>query len=216
MATAAFILIAYLIGSLSFALIVSRAFGLPDPRTYGSGNPGATNVLRTGRMLAALLTLTGDAGKGWLGVFLAQRFAAAYGVDATGVAACVVAVFFGHLFPVFFRFKGGKGVSTVGGILLAIHPWLGLAAIATWIIVAFFFRYSSLAAIVSAVFAPAYAFFMSLRGFDLGSMLPAVVLMSALLVWRHTGNILNLVAGRESKIGEKKDSGSGIQDRGSG
>jgi len=216
MATAAFILIAYLIGSLSFALIVSRAFGLPDPRTYGSGNPGATNVLRTGRMLAALLTLTGDAGKGWLGVFLAQRFAAAYGVDATGVAACVVAVFFGHLFPVFFRFKGGKGVSTVGGILLAIHPWLGLAAIATWIIVAFFFRYSSLAAIVSAVFAPAYAFFMSLLGFDLGSMLSAVVLMSALLVWRHRSNILNIAAGRESKIGEKSDSGSGIQDQGSG
>src|SRR6266571_4021638 len=127
MATAAFILIAYLVGSLSFAVIVSRAFGLPDPRTYGSGNPGATNVLRTGRMLAALLTLAGDAGKGWLAVYLAQRFAAAYGVDATGVAACAVAVFFGHLFPVFFRFKGGKGVSTAGGILLAIHPWLDVA-----------------------------------------------------------------------------------------
>ncbi len=184
MPAAVFILIAYLIGSLSFAVMVSRAFGLPDPRTYGSGNPGATNVLRTGRMLAALLTLAGDAGKGWLAVYL---------------------VFFGHLFPVFFRFKGGKGVSTAGGILLAIHPWLGLAAIATWIIVALFFRYSSLAAIVSAVFAPAYAFFMSLLGFDLGSMLPAVVLTSALLVWRHKSNILNLVAGREGRIGEKRD-----------
>src|SRR6266852_6046324 len=147
MATAAFILIAYLVGSLSFAVIVSRAFGLPDPRTYGSGDPGATNVLRTGRMLAALLTLAGDAGKGWL----------------------------------------------------------GLAAIATWVIVALFLRYSSLAAIVSAVFAPAYAFFMSLLGFELGPMLPAVLLMSALLVWRHKSNILNLVAGREGRIGEKRD-----------
>src|SRR5207302_8942410 len=150
----------------------------------------------------------GDAGKGWLVVYLAQRFAAAYGVDATGVAACAVAVFFGHLFPVFFRFKGGKGVSTAGGILLAIHPWLGLAAIATWIIVAFFFRYSSLAAIVSAVFAPLYAFFMSLLGFELGLMLPAVILISALLVWRHKTNILKLVAGKERRIGEKRESAS--------
>src|SRR5438445_6578988 len=202
MPAAAFILTAYLIGSLSFAVIVSRAFGLPDPRTYGSGNPGATNVLRTGRMLAALLTLTGDAGKGWLAVYLAQRFAAAYGVDATGVAACAVAVFLGHLFPVFFRFKGGKGVSTAGGILLAIHPWLGLAAIATWIIVALFFRYSSLAAIVSAVFAPLYYFFL----FGAREVLPALIFMSALLLWRHKTNILKLVAGEEHRIGEKRDS----------
>ena len=216
MATAAFILIAYLIGSLSFAVIVSRAFALPDPRSYGSGNPGATNVLRTGKKLAAVLTLIGDGGKGWLAVFLATRYAADYGLDATGVAACAVAVFFGHLFPVFFGFKGGKGVSTAGGILLAIHPWLGLATLATWIIVALLFRYSSLAAVVAAVFAPVYAFFMSRLGFDLGSTFPAVVLMSALLVWRHKNNILNLAAGRESKIGEKKDSGSRIQDQGSG
>src|SRR5437867_11220662 len=204
MATAVFILIAYLIGSLSFAVIVSRAFALPDPRSYGSGNPGATNVLRTGKKLAALLTLIGDGGKGWLAVFLALRDAAEYGVDATGVAACGVAVFLGHIFPVFFRFKGGKGVSTAGGILLAIHPLLGLATLATWIIIALFFRYSSLAAIVSAVFAPAYAFFMSLLGFDLGSMLPAVVLTSALLVWRHKTNILKLVAGKERRIGERE------------
>src|SRR6266478_5149544 len=202
MSAAAFISLAYLIGSVSFAVIVSRAFGLPDPRTYGSGNPGATNVLRTGRMLAALLTLAGDAGKGWLAVYLAQRFAAAYGVDATGVAACAVAVFFGHLFPVFFRFKGGKGVSTAGGILLAIHPWLGLAAIATWIIVALFFRYSSLAAIVSAVFAPLYYFFL----FGAREVLPALIFMSALLLWRHKTNILKLVAGEEHRIGEKRDS----------
>jgi len=205
MVTAAFIVVAYLIGSVSFAVIVSRAFRLPDPRTYGSGNPGATNVLRTGRKLAALLTLIGDGGKGWLAVFLATRYAAGYGLDATGVAGCAVAVFLGHLFPVYFGFRGGKGVSTAAGILFAIHPWLGLATIATWIIIALFFRYSSLAAIVSAVFAPIYAFFMTLLGFELGSMLPAVMLLAALLVWRHKSNILNLAAGKERRIGQKQD-----------
>ncbi len=208
MATAVFILIAYLIGSLSFAVIVSLAFGLPDPRSYGSGNPGATNVLRTGKKLAALLTLIGDGGKGWLAVFLAARYAASYGVDATGVAACAAAAFLGHVFPVFFRFRGGKGVATAGGILFAVNPLLGLATLATWIIVALFFRYSSLAAIVSAVFAPLYAFFMSLLGFELGFMLPAVILISALLVWRHKTNILKLVAGKERRIGEKRESAS--------
>src|SRR5712692_4431642 len=204
MATAAFVLIAYLIGSLSFAVIVSRAFGLPDPRSYGSGNPGATNVLRTGRKLAALFALIGDGGKGWLAVFLAARYAAGYGVDATGVATCAVAVFLGHLFPVFFRFKGGKGVSTAGGILLAIDPWLGLATLATWIVIALLFRYSSLAAIVSAVFAPLYYFFL----FGAREVLPALILMSALLLWRHKANILKLVAGEEHRIGEKRDSAS--------
>ncbi len=204
MATAAFVLIAYLIGSLSFAVIVSRAFALPDPRSYGSGNPGATNVLRTGRKLAALLTLIGDAGKGWLAMFLAARYATGYGVDAMGVAACAVAVFLGHIFPVFFRFKGGKGVSTAGGILLAINPWLGLATIATWIVIALFFRYSSLAAIVSAVFAPLYYFFL----FGAREVLPALIFMSALLLWRHKTNILKLVAGEEHRIGEKRDSAS--------
>ncbi len=204
MATAVFILIAYLIGSLSFAVIVSRALGLPDPRSYGSGNPGATNVLRTGKKLAALLTLIGDGGKGWLAVFLAARYAASYGVDATGVAACAVAVFLGHISPVFFRFRGGKGVSTAGGILLAVHPWLGLAALATWIVIALFFRYSSLAAIVSAVFAPLYYFFL----FGAREMLPALILMSALLVWRHKTNIRKLVAGKERRIGEKRESAS--------
>src|SRR5712675_1735337 len=200
MATAVFILVAYLIGSLSFAVIVSRAFGLPDPRSYGSGNPGATNVLRTGKKLAALLTLIGDGGKGWLAVFLALRYAAEYGVDATGVAACAVAVLLGHNFPVFFRFKGGKGVSTAGGILLAIHPWLGLATVATWIVIAVLFRYSSLAAVVAAVFAPLYYFFL----FGAREMLPALILMSALLLWRHKTNLLNLVAGKEGRIGERK------------
>lgn len=202
MASAAFVFIAYLIGSLSFAVIVSRAFGLPDPRSYGSGNPGATNVLRAGRKLAALLTLIGDGGKGWLAVFLAARYAAGYGVDAAGVAVCAVAVFLGHLFPVFFGFRGGKGVSTAGGILFAIDFWLGLATLATWIIVALFFRYSSLAAIVAAAFAPLYYFFL----FGAREGLPVLVFMLALLVWRHKSNILNLLAGKERRIGEKRES----------
>jgi glycerol-3-phosphate acyltransferase PlsY len=207
MATAAFIAVAYLIGSLPFAVVVSRALRLPDPRTYGSGNPGATNVLRTGRKLAALLVLIGDGGKGWLAVFLAQRYAADFGVDAIGVAGCAVAVFLGHVFPLYLGFKGGKGVATAAGILLAIHPWLGLATLATWIIIAFFFRYSSLAAIVSAVFAPMYAFLMVLLGFQLGYMLPAVILIAALLVLRHKTNILDLAAGRERRIGEPRGQG---------
>jgi len=202
MATAAFALAAYLLGSLSFAVIVSRVFSLPDPRSYGSGNPGATNVLRTGRKLAALLTLLGDGGKGWLAVFLATRYAPDYGVDATGVATCAIAVFLGHVFPVFFRFAGGKGVATAGGILLAIHVWLGAAALATWIVVAAFMRYSSLAAVSAAGLAPLYAYLL----FGMSPALPAVILISALLVWRHKRNILNLVAGKESRIGEKRDS----------
>ena len=204
MVIAAFVVAAYLIGSLSFAVIVSRAFGLPDPHTYGSRNPGATNVLRTGKKLAALFTLIGDGGKGWLAVFLASRYAAEYGVDATGVAACAVAVLLGHIFPVFFRFRGGKGVSTAGGILLAVNPWLAVATIATWVVIALFFRYSSLASIVSALFAPLYYFFL----FGARDVLPALIVMSSLLIWRHKANILRLVAGEERRIGEKRDSAS--------
>ena len=200
MATAAFVTVAYLIGSLSFAVIVSRALSLPDPRSYGSGNPGATNVLRTGRKLAALLTLIGDGGKGWLAVFLATRYAPDYGVGAAGVATCAIAVFLGHVFPVFFRFSGGKGVATAGGILLAVNVWLGAAAFATWAVVALFFRYSSLAAVSAAGLAPLYAFLL----FGMSPALPAVILISALLVWRHRTNMVNLVTGRESRIGEKK------------
>jgi glycerol-3-phosphate acyltransferase PlsY len=210
MATAAFILIAYLIGSLSFAVRVSRLSGLPDPRTYGSGNPGATNVLRTGRKAAALVTLAGDGGKGWLAVVLAQRFGADYGVDANGIAACAVAVFVGHLFPLFFGFKGGKGVATALGILLAINVWLGLASLATWSVIAAIFRYVSLASLVAAVFAPLYAFFL----FGASAALPAVILMSALLVWRHRSNVLRLAAGKESRIGERQDPESKNQDQG--
>jgi acyl phosphate:glycerol-3-phosphate acyltransferase len=197
------IIAAYLIGSLSFAVIVSKLFGLPDPHTYGSGNPGATNVLRTGKKAAALLTLLGDGAKGWFAVWLAQRYATEFGLMQIALAGVAIAVFFGHLFPIFFKFKGGKGVATAAGILLAISPWLGLATLATWLIIAIFFRYSSLAALVSSVFAPLYTFFL----FGLQSpYLLAVILMCALLVWRHKENITKLLNGTESKLGAKKKS----------
>jgi glycerol-3-phosphate acyltransferase PlsY len=196
MTTAALIFVAYLLGSLPFAVIVSKALGLPDPRSYGSGNPGATNVLRTGRKLAALLTLVGDGGKGWLAVFLAVR----YGTDAIAVAGCAFFVFLGHLFPVFLRFKGGKGVATAAGVLFALDPWLGAAAAATWLVVAVASRYASLASIVAGVVAPACAYFMAVQA---GAVL-ALALIGALIVWRHKGNIVNLAAGRERKIGQKE------------
>ena len=203
--TAIAITVAYLIGSLSFAVIVSWAMGLPDPHSYGSGNPGATNVLRTGKKLAAILTLLGDAGKGWFAVWLAQKFAADFGLTPIAIAGVVIAVFLGHLFPVYFKFLGGKGVATAFGILLAINVWLGLASLSTWIIIAFFFRYSSLAAIVASVFAPLYCFFL----FGFSAALPAVILMSALLVWRHRENIRKLMAGTESRLGAKKPDADG-------
>jgi acyl phosphate:glycerol-3-phosphate acyltransferase len=192
--------LAYLIGSISFAVVVSRFYGLADPRTYGSGNPGATNVLRSGNKAAAVLTLVGDALKGWVAVFLVQKFGPLYGLVEGTVALVALAVFLGHLFPVFFRFKGGKGVATALGILLAIDPWLGLATLGTWIIIAGFFRYSSLAAVVSALFAPLYhAMF-----WEMGETTLAIGLMSLLLLWRHGENIGKLIAGKESRIGQKK------------
>jgi acyl phosphate:glycerol-3-phosphate acyltransferase len=197
---AAFILIGYLIGSLSFAVIVSKAFGLPDPHTYGSANPGATNVLRTGNKLAAVLTLLGDGIKGWLAVFLAQRSAWHFGVDDAGIAAVAAAVFVGHLFPVFHRFKGGKGVATAAGALFALDWHVGLGTLVTWLVIAFFFRYSSLAALVAAAFAP-FATALVL-GFNV--YVAAVAAISVLLVWRHAANIRKLFAGTESRIGEKK------------
>ena len=199
-ATVIFALAAYLIGSISFAVVVSRAMGLADPRTYGSGNPGATNVLRSGNKKAAILTLLGDAAKGGLAVWLAQWLAPRFGVDETGIALVVIAVFLGHLFPVFHRFEGGKGVATAAGILLALNVWLGLATLATWLIIAVFFRYSSLAALVSAVFAP--FFYVLMNGFDW--IAGAVALMAVLLIARHRANIAKLLAGKESRIGEKK------------
>jgi len=199
-ATFVFILIAYLIGSLSFGVIVSKAFGLPDPHTYGSGNPGATNVLRTGNKLAAVLTLIGDGAKGWLAVFLARAFAWKFGVDDVGIAAAALAVFVGHLWPVFFRFQGGKGVATAAGILFALDWRIGLGTLATWLIIAFFFRYSSLAALAAALFAP---FFTALvLGFNVYAA--AVLAIAVLLVWRHAENIRKLAGGTESRIGQKK------------
>lgn len=201
MATIVFTVAAYLIGSLSFAVIVSGIFGLPDPHSYGSGNPGATNVLRTGRKLAAALTLAGDTGKGALAVVLARYFAADFGVDMTGIALVALAVFLGHVYPLFFGFRGGKGVATALGILGALDPWLGLATLLTWLVVVLLFRMVSLASIVAAVFAPFYTAWL----FGSASpLLPGVLALAALLVYRHRENIQRLLAGRESRIGAKR------------
>ena len=194
------IVLAYLIGSLSFAVIVSWAMGMPDPHTYGSGNPGATNVLRSGKKLAALLTLVGDAGKGWFAVWLAKTFAADFGLNEATIAGVVVAVFLGHLFPVFFKFLGGKGVATAAGILVAIDPRMGFSILATWLVVAFVFRYSSLAAMVATLASPLFCYYF----LGASAYLPAVIFMSVMLVWRHKENIRKLLNGTESKIGEKK------------
>jgi glycerol-3-phosphate acyltransferase PlsY len=201
MATTVFVVAAYLIGSLSFAVIVSRMFGLPDPHSYGSGNPGATNVLRTGKRLPAALTLAGDSGKGALAVILARYFAADFGVDMSGVALVALAVFLGHVYPVFFSFRGGKGVATALGILCAVNLWLGLATFASWLIIMLFFRMVSLASIIAAVFAP---FYTGLLFGTASPLLPAVTAIAALLVYRHKENIRRLLAGEESRIGAKK------------
>ena len=200
MNTVIFAVVAYLIGSVSFALLTSKIFGLADPRTYGSKNPGATNVLRTGNKKAAILTLVGDAAKGWLAVWLAQRMAAQYGVGEGGIALVCLAVFIGHLWPIFSRFVGGKGVATALGVLIGISPWLGLAVLLTWLVVAFLFRYSSLSALLAANLAPVYyAIF-----FGIDAKFGAVAIMSGLLIIRHKQNIVNLLTGKESKIGSKK------------
>jgi glycerol-3-phosphate acyltransferase PlsY len=196
---------AYLMGSLSFAVIVSGVMGLNDPRTYGSKNPGATNVLRSGSKPAAIVTLFMDGFKGWLPVMLVRWFGKPYGLDEGTMAMVGLAAFFGHLWPVFFRFQGGKGVATALGVLLGISGWLGLATMLTWVIVAFFFRYSSLASLVSAVFAPVYYVFGGGVVWYLEkSVLLAISIMSLLLVWRHAENISKLIKGTESKLGKKK------------
>ncbi|MDQ1923180.1 glycerol-3-phosphate 1-O-acyltransferase PlsY [Massilia pseudoviolaceinigra] len=199
MNTAIFTIVAYLIGSISFAVVMSRLFSLSDPRTYGSKNPGATNVLRSGNKGAAIATLIGDAAKGWFAVWLAVRLSGEYGVGTAGIALVAVAVFLGHLWPVFFRFVGGKGVATILGVLIGINVWLGLAVLATWLVVAFVSRYSSLAALVAAILAPIYYGL----AFGIDELFFAVVAMSSLLLYRHTQNIANLMAGKESKIGSK-------------
>lgn len=200
MLTIVFVIAAYLLGSISFALITSKLFDLPDPRTYGSGNPGATNVLRSGKKVAAALTLIGDAAKGWLAVFLAIQFSPP-DVSYTMLAAAVaLAVFIGHLFPIFLRFKGGKGVATALGVLLALNVWVGLGGLATWMFMALVFRYSSLAALTAAVTTPVYAFLLGLPH----EWVLASGILSLLLIWRHKSNIQNLLAGKEAKIGKSK------------
>jgi glycerol-3-phosphate acyltransferase PlsY len=203
------VLIAYLIGSVSFAVVVSRAMGLPDPRTFGSKNPGATNVLRTGRKVAAALTLFGDSAKGWLAVFLAETMFATAVPPVYKMSLVAVAVVIGHMYPVFHRFQGGKGVSAALGVLLALNGWLALGTLATWVIIASFFRISSLAALISAVFAPFFCFLL----YGVHPFTAAVGVISLLLIWRHKTNIRDLLAGTEGKIDEKEqDSGTGIQD----
>ena len=189
-------------GSLSFAVIVSRMMGLQDPRTYGSQNPGATNVLRSGSKAAAVLTLLLDAVKGWVPVFVVQRLPG-MGTDAL-IAACALAAFAGHVWPVFFRFKGGKGVATAAGVLFGVDFWLGLATMATWLIVAYFSRYSSLAAVAAAVFAPAF-YLLGAKVVWSGAPIIALSIgaMSAVLLYRHKDNISRLIAGKESRIGAK-------------
>jgi len=197
---------AYLIGSLSFAVIVSRVMGLDDPRTYGSQNPGATNVLRSGNKKAAIATLLFDALKGYLPVMWVKLFGADYGWDDAAVAWVAIAAFLGHLWPVFFGFKGGKGVATAAGILFGVEPLLGLATLGTWLIVAFFFRYSSLAAVAASLFAPAYYLFGDKVVWQTSEAeLLAVLVMSGLLLIRHKENLMRLVSGQETKIGAKKD-----------
>lgn len=197
--------VAYLIGSLSFAVIVSRVMGLNDPRTYGSKNPGATNVLRSGSKAAAVVTLLLDALKGWLPVVAVKWWGEPYGLGEGTMALVGLAAFLGHLFPVFFRFVGGKGVATALGVLVGVSGWLGLAVGLTWLIIAYFFRYSSLASLVAALFAPAYYAFGNEVAWAMDkSLLLSIAVMSLLLIWRHAENISRLVQGKESKLGQKK------------
>jgi len=191
-----FIVAAYLLGSISFGIVVCRAFGLPDPRTTGSGNPGATNVLRSGKKAAAVLTLLGDALKGWVAVWLALRS----GLLMWEVCAVALAVFLGHLYPIYYKFKGGKGVATALGVMLAVSIWLGLAALVTWALVFAIFRYSSLAAIIAAALAPVYAYLLMPGYRDYVWM---VVILSLLLIWRHRSNIRKLLDGSEAGFGKK-------------
>ena len=195
------ILAAYLLGSVSFAIVVSKLFKLEDPRTYGSQNPGATNVLRTGNKAAAALTLLGDCVKGWVAVSAAVYLSQPLQLGDEVIAGVAFAVFAGHLWPIFFRFQGGKGVATALGVLLGLNPILGLATLTTWLIIARAFRYSSLAALAAAVFAPFYYALL----FGVRAQLIAVTIMSILLIYRHRSNIANLLSGKESRIGQKKE-----------
>jgi acyl phosphate:glycerol-3-phosphate acyltransferase len=198
-------LAAYLIGSLSFAVVISRWMGLNDPRTYGSKNPGATNVLRSGNKIAAVLTLLLDALKGWLPVYLVKVHGADWGLADGTLAWVFLAAFVGHLYPVFFRFKGGKGVATAAGVLIALEPTLALSVLASWLIVVYFSRMVSLASIVAALFAPVYYLFGDGVAWSApGAQVLAVAVMGVLLIWRHAENIGRIVAGTESRLGAKK------------
>ena len=198
-------LAAYLVGSLAFAVIVSRAMGLKDPRTFGSKNPGATNVLRSGSKPAAIVTLLLDALKGFVPVVLVKLYGKAWGLEDGTVALVGLAAFVGHLFPVFFRFKGGKGVATFFGVVFGIHWLLGLMVGATWLIIAFFFRYSSLASLVAAASAPVfYLIFARIQWYTERPILLALFVMALLLAFRHYENINRLLEGKESKLGGKK------------
>ncbi len=197
LASLAFVAAAYLLGSVSFAVVASKLFGLPDPHSYGSRNPGATNVLRTGNRTAAILTVAGDGGKGWLAVFLAKSVGPALGAADWTVPAVAIAVFLGHLFPVFHRFAGGKGVATAAGIVFALHWPLGLALGALWLVMAVGFKISSLAALTTAALLPPGAFYV----FGNSALAWATVPIALLLFWRHRTNIRQLLAGRETTIG---------------
>jgi glycerol-3-phosphate acyltransferase PlsY len=199
--SAAAIVAAYLVGSLSFAVIVSRLFGLADPRSYGSKNPGATNVLRSGHRGAAVATLVLDALKGYVPVFVALVYAPRLGLGDLSIGLVGLAAFLGHVWPVFFGFRGGKGVATAAGALFALNPWLGVATLASWAIIAAFFRYSSLASIVAAAFAPFYE--MLIWGVE--PVILPIAAMSLILIWRHEANIRKLLAGTESKLGQKAE-----------
>ena len=200
------VVLAYLLGSLSFAVIVSKFMGLSDPRSYGSKNPGATNVLRSGNKKAAVLTLLFDAVKGWVPVAILIHFGAAYGLAEGVAAAAGLAAFLGHLYPIFFKFEGGKGVATALGVLMGVSPLLGLAVAITWLGIAWYFRYSSLAALLAAVLAPVY-YAMAADGplWDFnGAIFGMLCVMGILLVWRHRDNVNRLLAGTETKLGAKK------------
>ena len=194
------VVLAYLLGSIPFAVVSSRIFGLADPRSYGSKNPGATNVLRSGNKAAAALTLFGDLAKGWLAVFVAHVYCPANGLNSEFIALVAMSVFFGHLYPVFLNFRGGKGVATAAGVLLALDPRLGVATLGVWLCVAFVLRYSSLAALVAAIAAPLVAFL--LWGGD--ALVVAVGVMSMALIGKHWQNLQRLMAGTETKIGSGK------------
>lgn len=196
----AFIAGAYVVGSLSFAVIVSKLMGIEDPRTYGSRNPGATNVLRSGKKTAAILTLLGDGLKGLLVVWAAQKFGPQLGVNAAGVAWSALAVIVGHMWPMFFNLQGGKGVATAIGVMFGLNPWVGLAVVATWLLVAAIWRYSSLAAMLSLGLAPLYGAFLMPRGTP---QLGITMVIGLLVFYRHRDNLLKLLTHQEKKIGEK-------------